>query len=139
VLLPEGVDVATRNEFGANGPVEFAPLLVGRTDDQNAFAGFMGSGVFTGDLLSALVDVGDLADIATALNYRERFADFSPGRARHRLAKLGIALTANGVKVCDHHSGLLHLEDRPAGFDGVMLALVADEDDALNSFFPRFV
>jgi hypothetical protein len=31
------------------------------------------------------------------------------------------------------------LEDRPAGFDGVMLALVAHEDDALNSLFSRFV
>jgi hypothetical protein len=115
------------------------PLLVGRADDQNAFAGVMCSGVFTGDLLPALPDVGDLADVAAALKYRERLADFSLGRVRHRLAKLRIALTADGVKACDRHSGLLHLEDRASGFDGVVLALVANEDDALNSFFSRLV
>ncbi len=134
VPLPDPVEIAARNEFGANYRVQFAPLLVARADDQNAFAGVMGSGVFTGDFLPALPDVGDLADVAAALKYRERFADFSLGRVRHRLAKLRIALTADGVKACDRHSGLLHLEDRPSRFDRVMLALVADEDDAHHAF-----
>jgi hypothetical protein len=44
--------------------------------------------------------------------------------------RLRVALTADGVETSDKHSRFLHLEDRPSRFDRVMLALVADEDEA---------
>jgi hypothetical protein len=59
--------------------------------------------------------------------------NFAFGSMRHCRAKLGIALAADDIEPGDQHSGLLHLIDRPSGFDRMMLALVANEDDPLDA------
>ena len=43
--------------------------------------------------------------------------------------KSGITLATNCVRSRGQYAGLLHLLDGPASLDGVVLALVADEDD----------
>jgi len=57
---------------------------------------------------------------------------------RNRFAELRVALAADGFQPGNSHSSLLHLIDRPSGLDGVMLMLVADEDNALDSGLARF-
>ena len=58
---------------------------------------------------------------------------------RYSFAKLWIELATNRVQASDQHSRLLHLIDRPSRFDGVMLALVAHENDPLDAFLACFV
>lgn len=71
VLLTLRFDMAASNQFSTNGPVKFASFLIGRADNQNALARLMGGGVLACDLVPALADVGDFADVAAALKDRE--------------------------------------------------------------------
>src|SRR6266481_2214210 len=95
--------------------------------------------IFSCDLLSAVLDFCDFADIAATLKDRKRLRDLALRRERYGFAKLLITLSANRVQAGNQHPHLLHLEDRPSSFDGVMLALVADEDDPLDAFLACFM
>ena len=99
----------------------------------------MGGDIFSRDLLSALFDICDFADIAATLKDRKRLRDLAFRRERYGFAELRITLSANGVQAGNHHSRLLHLVDGPSRFDRVMLALVADEDDPLDAFIACLV
>src|ERR1700720_4661669 len=99
----------------------------------------MGSDIFSCYLLAALFDVCDFADIAAPLKDRKRLRDLASGGMRYGFAELRVALTANRVQAGSLHSRLLHLVDRPSRFDRMMLPLVADEDDARDTFITCFV
>src|SRR5208337_2224959 len=99
----------------------------------------MGSDIFSCDLLAALFDVCDFADIAAPLKDRKRVRDLAFRCERYGFAKLRVALSANRVQAGNQHPRLLHLEDRPSRFDRVMLALVADENDPLDAFLACFM
>ncbi len=51
--------------------------------------------------------------------------------------QLRIALAADYIERRGGHPGLLHLVDRTPGFDRMMLALVADENDPLDTCILR--
>ena len=99
----------------------------------------VGGDVFSRDLLAALFDVDDFADVAAMLKDRKSLRDFAFGSMGYCFAEIGIALAANGIQAGDQHSGLLHLIDWPPRFDRMMLALVADEDDPLHALLARLV
>ena len=93
----------------------------------------MGGSILARNLFAALLSVFDLADIATTLKDHKRLRDLAFRGEGYSFAKLRITLPPDGVETRDKHSRLLHLMDRLSRFDGVMLALVADEDDPLDA------
>ena len=117
----------------ANSGVDLPALVVGRTDDQYALAGFVRGGVFTGDGFISRVRIFDLADAVMLLEEREHAIDLSFGRKLNCFAKHRIALAANRVQPRDRHTGLLHLVDGSSRLDRMVLMLVADEDDPVYS------
>ena len=116
-----------------------APLIVGRAYDQDSLPRLVGGDVFCGDGRVAPGGLTKLLNSTEAFQNRDRLADLSLGRVSDRLAEVGVALTANGVEPGDAHPGLLHLMDRSSGFNRVMLALIADEDDPRNACIPSHI
>jgi len=95
-------------------------------------------GVLLSDLVMALADIRYLASAMLLIEERERIGDFARRGKPNRLAQLWVALAADGFQPSNSHSSLLHLIDWPSGLDGVMLMLVADEDNALDSCLVSF-
>ncbi len=74
--------------------------------------------------------IDDLTNATLLLEKRDCLADISTRGKRDRFAQSRIKLAAYGLQSRDGHARLLHLLDGSASLDGVVLALVADEDDA---------
>ena len=129
LLFPFGCNMGTLLQELANGGIELAALVVGRTNDQCAFSGFICGDVFEGDGFISHVRIFNLADALMRLEDRERAIDLSFGRKLHCFAKHRVPLAANRVQPRDRHTGLLHLVDGSSRLDRVVLTLVADEDD----------
>jgi hypothetical protein len=86
----------------------------------------------------ALADIRYLADATLPVEQRERVGYVPVRDKRNCFAELRVPLAAYGFESGNSHSGLLHLIDGPSRLDGVVLAPVADENDALDAGIARF-
>src|SRR5216683_1039335 len=129
LFSPGGGDKPSFFERCADGGVQLAALVVGRADDENPFTCFMRRKVFASNRCVALMRIDDLTNAALLLEKRDCLADVSTRGKRDRLAQARIKLAAYGLQSRDGHTGLQHLLDGSASLEGVVLALVADEDN----------
>ena len=134
-----GADVPAFLEGRANCGVQLAALVVGRADDENLFSCFMRGKVFARNRCVALIWIDNLADAALLLEECDCLSNFSARSERDRFTQSGIELATDSLQSRDGHARLLHLLDGPASLDGVVLALVADEDDPTGPGLSRLV
>src|SRR6266436_3538693 len=134
-----GADVPAFLESRANCGVQLAALVVGRADDENLFTCFMCGKVFAGNRCVSLIRIYDLADAALLLEECDCRSNFSARSERDRFTQSGIELATDSLQSRDRHARLLHLVDGSASLDGVVLALVADEDDPTDLGLSRLV
>ena len=122
-----------RFELSADGLIERAALVVGRAHHQCAVARVVASNIFVGDRPMTLLRVGDRNDTLLLTEQGSCLGHLFGGGQGDGLAQLGIALAADGLQSGGGHAGLLQLQDRPPGFDRIVLALVADKDDPFDA------
>jgi hypothetical protein len=119
VLFPEQV---SNFEASADGLVERAAIVVGGTYHQCTVAGVVASNIFMRDLPITFLRVGDRNNTPLLIEQGSSLNHLFRGGQGDGLAQLGIALAADGLQSGGGHAGLLQLQDRPPGFDRVVLA-----------------
>src|SRR5208282_3938192 len=134
-----GADVPAFLEHCADAGVQLAALVVGRADDENLFSSFVRGKVFARNRGVALIRIDDLADAALLLEKRDCPFNLSARGERDSFTQSGIELATDNLQPRDGHPRLLHLLDGTSSLDGVVLALVADEDDPTDLRLPRLV
>ena len=134
-----GGEVPAFLERCANSGVQLAALVVGGADDENLFTCFVRGEVFARNRCVALIRIDNLPDAALQLEECDCLSNLSARSERDRLAQSGIELATDSLQSRDRHARLLHLLDGSASLDGVVLALVADEDDATGPGLARLV
>ena len=132
-LEPIAPNLAALNQQLPDCPVEFAPLLVGGTYYQCPLASLVRAQILFGDRPVAIGGGRNLGDPILLFERLDHLRGLACRREFDRPAQFRIALAADDIQRRDGHPGLLHLVDRPSGFDRMMLALVADEDDPLDT------
>src|SRR5208282_3926718 len=122
-----------------NCDVQLAALVVGRADDENLFTCFVRGKVSARNRGVAFIRIDNLADPALLLEECDCLSNFSARSERDRFTQTGIELATDSLQSRDRYARLLHLLDGPASLDGVVLALVADEDDPTGPGLSRLV
>ena len=116
----------------ADGSVELATLIVGRTHNQCTLACLVCGQIFPGDGLVPVLGYGDFTHAILVLEEHQGVSDPAFRGKRYGLPKVRVALAPDDFEAGDGHARLLHLIDGTPCFDCMMLSLVADEHDALD-------
>src|SRR5216683_6663888 len=117
----------------ADDAVKFAALLDRWTHDQRGLSGAMRAQIVFSDRPVALGRLSYLADALLFRKHGDGLGKLASRRKLDGLAQLRITLAANHGERCGRHAGLPHLVKRAARFNRVMLAFVANEQDAFDS------
>ena len=129
--------MAAASEQIADGGVQLAALVVGRTDNQHTLTCLVCGEIFPRDCLVPVPGYGDLAHAILVLEVRQCPGDPAFRGKRDSVPKVRVALAPDDFESSDEHARPLHLKDGTPRFDCMMLSLVAEKDDALDTLIAR--